>query len=82
MSTTTRLWSMGNGQYAIAVPITDEKRWRVVFGTSAGLGASAAKSCAIAAGARRRGAISPVSLQGPSACWSPGSSIDEGCPLI
>jgi putative lipoprotein len=31
------------GGYGIAVPLTDETRWRIVLGTSAGLGASAAK---------------------------------------
>lgn len=31
------------GGYVVAVPITAERRWRVVLGTSAGLGAAAAK---------------------------------------
>jgi uncharacterized protein YfiM (DUF2279 family) len=31
------------GGYAIAVPLTGKRRWRLVLGTSAGLGAGAAK---------------------------------------
>jgi uncharacterized protein YfiM (DUF2279 family) len=31
------------GGYAAAVPLTDKKRWRIVLGTGAGLGAGAAK---------------------------------------
>jgi len=31
------------GGYAVAVPLTDRKRWRIVLGTSAGVGAAAAK---------------------------------------
>jgi uncharacterized protein YfiM (DUF2279 family) len=31
------------GGYAIAVPLTEKRRWRLVLGTGAGLGAGAAK---------------------------------------
>jgi len=31
------------GGYALSVPLTEQKRWRLVIGTAAGLGAGAAK---------------------------------------
>lgn len=35
--------AIGAGGYALAVPVTRRTRWRMVIGTTAGLGAAAAK---------------------------------------
>jgi uncharacterized protein YfiM (DUF2279 family) len=35
--------AMGGGGYAISVPLTTRKRWRILLGTTAGLGVGTAK---------------------------------------